>query len=654
MKRIFYAALLVIMLAGLLPAKADARQWLLEKLGTEFAISRSYLDDFEKLSVKERVFLYYLFRAGVAGRDIYYDQRHSDALRIRKFIEANLDNPKISKNFRKQLLTYAKYLWINNSQYHARTGIKFVPEFSYDELLAAINTKEVARFRREIFEGKYEPVLTNLTPKPEEGDILQASAANIYDSDVSLAEVERLPAFWKGKLNVRFARSNPRVKPEVYKIGGVYGRELSNVVYFLKKAATLAEGLQKSFLEKLIRYYETGDEELFKAANIDWLMESEPVDTINGFTETYMDPRQVVGSWEGIAYYTAQDSILKGFAENVQYFEDRMPWDDPFKRKNISSKPVATMINVAVAVGEGGPVTWSGINLPNYQDIRTKHGSKNVILQNMIEARSQVLLDMLIKEFYLPEYQKLMKKHYKTARKMLLYMHEVIGHGAGSASPLLGGKDPRDFIGKNYGAMEEARASLVAYHHITDPKLVEIGAFTPEESRDVMKALYLLEFQGQLITLRNAKHEEVLREAHDRADQLLFEYIRKNFGGFDVVQHNGKYYVQITDIDKIHKGAGELLKIIHNAKATGDRKTVDGLLEEYGNRFNPAWRDDVVRRAEAAKIPELVAMVFPTLRPVLKNGEVVDVKLTNKESFPDQQRRFGRISRTTEISAENF
>lgn len=652
MKRIFYFCLAAVFLIS---GEAMAgKKWLAEKLGNDFAIAQSYLDDFGNLQPKEKVFLYYLFRAAVAGRDIYYDQRHRDAVKIREFVEDTLQHEKLPGSLKKRLETYAKYLWINNSQYHVRTGLKFAPPFTYEELQKALPGKYLAWLTESLFDSAAEPVLTNLTPKSAEGDILQASATNIYDKGIKLSEINALPSSWKGKLNVRFAKVNGAVVPQAYKIGGAYDKELSNIVYFLKKALPLASDLQKSSLEKLIRYYETGDEKIFKESGIDWLREAAPVDTINGFTETYMDPRQVVGSWEGMAYYTAKDPILQGFSDHVQYFEDHMPWRDAYKKKNIQSKPVATMINVAVAVGEGGPVTWSGINLPNYQDIRTKYGSKNVILQNMIEARNEVLLDMLIKEFYLPEYQSFMKKYYKTARKMLLYMHEVIGHGSGSADAKLGGKDPRDFIGKNYGAMEEARASLVAYHYINDPILTKIGAFKPEEQRDVMKALYLLEFQNQLIMLRNAKGEDVLREAHDRADQMIFEYVRKNFGGFEVVQEKGKYYVRITNPEKIHEGASQLLKIIHEAKAKGDKKTVDSYLEKYGNHFNADWRDNVVQRAEAAKIPQLVAMTFPKLIPVLKNGEVVDVKIGAAENFMDQQLRFGRISKTKEVSEKNY
>lgn len=630
------------------------REWLLEKLGgSEFAIARSYLDGFDTLKPNEKILLYYLTRAAIAGRDIYIDQRHRDGVKLRHLIEKALDNKDLAPALQQKILKYAKYLWINNGPYHTRTGLKLKPDFTYAELSAALPGENMAWVKDLLFDPNFDPIVTNLTPKSNEGDIIQASATNIYDRGIALKEIESLDNAVKNKLNVRFAKIGDKTVPQPYKIGGVYSKELSNIVHFLKLAAPLATGLQKSTIEKLVTYYETGDEEMFRQSSIDWLKELPPVDMVNGFIETYMDPRQAVGGWEGLAYFTAVDPVLSEFSNNVQYFEDHMPWNDLYKRKNISAKPVATMINVVTATGEGGPVTWSGVNLPNYQDIRTQFGSKNIILINMIETRSQITQNEVIDEFYLPEYRPLMKKHFATARRMVLFMHEVIGHGSGTSAPELTG-DPREYIGENYGAWEEARATLIAWHHIKDNKLTEMGAFKKEEHDDVIKALALLELQTQMLQLKNAKHEDVLREAHDRADQLIFEYLRQNTKGFEVVKENGNYYVKITDVKALLKGTSELLTIVHEAKAKGDKATVNAMMEKYGNTFNKEWRDNIVARVQKTGYPDQVAVVFAKLVPQFKDGRIVDIKVDYTESFEEQHRRYGRISTSIEVSQEIY
>lgn len=632
--------------------QSSDKTWLLEKIpGNEFDIARSYLDEFDTLTLNQKLTLYYLTRAAIAGRDIYYDQRHKDAVRIRIFFEQLFAQKSLSQKLHNQIHDYLKLIWINNAQYHARTGLKFVPAFSFEDLKAALPADtDLEWLKKPVFDAKHQPILTNLTPTAEEGDIIQASANNIYDVGISLDELNALDPSWLTKLNVRFHKTNNQIQPMSYKIGGAYGKQLEHIVHFLNLALKHADEEQKSGLQKLIKFYQTGEEEDFRQASIDWLKSQPKVDTINGFIESYMDPRQTVGSWEGMAYHVSEDMVLKAISSHVQYFEDHMPWKEEFKRKNITSKPVATLINVAVATGEAGPVTWGGINLPNYQDIRSQFGSKNVVLTNLIEARNQIKKDLLISEFYLPEYQEIMGKHYQTAYQMLLFMHEVIGHGSGKASDSLVG-DPRNHIGQNYGAWEEARASLVAWHHIGDPFLATLGAFDSKDHEDVMKAFYLKELQDQLLTLRAAAHEDILREAHDRADQMIFEYVRLNSGNaFEVLETNGSVFVKINDVHAIHKTASELLTIVHEAKATGNKALVDEFLTRYGNQFNKSWRDIIIQHANRLGLAKEVAMVFPKLVPVFENGMITNITINNAESFTDQQLRFGRASQTTDIS----
>ena len=46
-----------------------------------------YADGFDKLPLKEKTLIWHLYRAALAGRDIYYDQRHRHNLGIRHLLE---------------------------------------------------------------------------------------------------------------------------------------------------------------------------------------------------------------------------------------------------------------------------------------------------------------------------------------------------------------------------------------------------------------------------------------------------------------------------------------------------------------------------------------------------------------------------------------
>ena len=71
-----------------LPASSTAveRPYLLERVG-EAAVVQYYADGFEALPTPTKVLAWHLYEAALAGRDIYYDQRHRHNLGIRRLLE---------------------------------------------------------------------------------------------------------------------------------------------------------------------------------------------------------------------------------------------------------------------------------------------------------------------------------------------------------------------------------------------------------------------------------------------------------------------------------------------------------------------------------------------------------------------------------------
>ena len=67
----------------------DTRPYLLEQID-DAAVVQLYADGFDKLTLKEKTLVWYLCRAAIAGRDIYYDQRHRHNLGMRALLEGVL------------------------------------------------------------------------------------------------------------------------------------------------------------------------------------------------------------------------------------------------------------------------------------------------------------------------------------------------------------------------------------------------------------------------------------------------------------------------------------------------------------------------------------------------------------------------------------
>ena len=144
-------------------------------------------------------------------------------------------------------------------------------------------------------------------------DLIVTSACNYYDG-VTQAEAEAFYNKMKNPkdetpisygLNSRLVKRNGKIVEETYKVGGLYTEAIEKIVYWLEKAAGVAENeQQKEVIEKLIDYYQTGDLKQFDEYAILWVKDLDSqVDFVNGFTETYGDPLGMKASWESIVNF---------------------------------------------------------------------------------------------------------------------------------------------------------------------------------------------------------------------------------------------------------------------------------------------------------------------------------------------------------------
>ena len=86
--------------------KTDVQKDTFDYLSEEFAdikILRYQVPGFEQLSLKQKKYVYYLSQAGLAGRDIMYDQNYRYNLKIRRALETvykKFDGDKTSENWK--------------------------------------------------------------------------------------------------------------------------------------------------------------------------------------------------------------------------------------------------------------------------------------------------------------------------------------------------------------------------------------------------------------------------------------------------------------------------------------------------------------------------------------------------------------------------
>ena len=644
----------------------------LERLGpegTDYMVLGLEAPGFAELTRRQRALSYHLYRAAVAGDRIFTAQCHRHAPDIIELFETiHTHSDGLDPAVRSAVHEHLKFLWINHGQYDHENHGKFIPRTLSFEMLenAARHAANVgafpgasgaeavgarlARLRPHIFDRDREPIQTN---QKEGADIIATSAVNLYERGITAAMFEKVSPEWKERLNVRFDLKDGEIVPNVYRIGGLYGRDLGTVAFFLGKAIPLAESPeQRASLEALARHYETGDETDYDESARHWLKSSTTVDYLNGFVEQYLDPRGVIGQFEANVSFVADSTLIGRLADSAPYFEAKMPWPDKYKRGRIA-RPVANVVNVIVETGDAGPCSPAAYNLPNSAEIRRDHGSKNIVLNNIEAARSRQAQETIYREFYLPEYRDLISEYFEDGRKWTVYMHEVIGHGSGQPEADLPA-DPRTLVGRAYSALEECRADLVALYHIFDERLVEMGAFPATRRQGIIEAAYLGCLQGHLVRYR-AIPEDTVREAHRRGGELLLQYLTRGGASGDrdhgvrIVRKDADYFVALENLDRARQGVAELLSTLQTIKSRGDEKAATDLFERFGTHLDPAIRKNITARAERLRLPRVNAFVFPRLEPVVENGQVVDATIREDETLTSQQLRFSRMRFSTAI-----
>ena len=638
------------------------RVYELEKIGNARAV-QLYADGFDSLTRREKIFAYYMAQAAVAGRNIAIDQTNKYALEIMSLCQEILSRPDgVPAKTLKAIQEYTKLFWINNGMYDYPTARKFVPACTPEEFENALSIagknndrpcpepghcmEVFNKVRQAMFGPDFMAVVTDKTPGH---DFIAGSANNNYEG-LTTAEVDAWTKAGNEKypLNSKVIRNDGGIEELVWRCGGygvepgLYAKELGKVVENLEKAKEYAANEhQARTIELLINYFKTGDPADWEKFNISWVKDSSNVDFILGFIEVYMDPRGQKGKYEAVVYFTdrEQTALMRKLAANAQYFEDRAPWKDEFKKKDAKA-PIANVVNVIVETGDAGPVSAIGINLPNEQYIRQNYGSKSVLLHNVVAAYNASEPRGLLEEFCFDTAEVWRAKKYGLAvDDRHTGMHEVLGHASGKVSDSLNG-DPADHLPGYYSTLEEARADLVALWNAFDPKLKRLKMVATD---DVGKAMYDAYVRNVFLQLRRVPSGDQLEEDHMKNRQMVVNYIMQNSDAIETVSKYGKTRFHVADYKKMHGMVGQLLAEVMRIKAEGDLAAGKNLVDTYGLKIDTRWRDEVLKRVKKLKLTAYTGFVMPDLKPVYdKKGKIVDVKLEYPMSLTKQMLQYAQ------------
>ena len=617
----------------------------------DLKIIRYQVPGFEKLSLQQQKLVYYLSEAGYAGRDIIWDQNYRHNLSIRRTLEKIVNEWDGNRNTSNwdNFMTYTKRVWFSNGIHHHYSMDKFTPEFSeyyFTGLMKAVGASLNDEAMKAMFDPNFDAKKVNLDPKK---GLVLGSAVNFYDPDINEAEVD---AYFSSimdsettepvsyGINSKLIRGKKGIEEKVYKLNGMYGKAIAEIIGWLEKAVSVAENqAQADALKLLIEYYKTGDLKTWDAYNIAWVNATEgDIDYINSFIEVYNDPKGYTGSFESIVEITDFEASaqMKVLSENAQWFEDNSSIMEKHKKKNITGVSYK-VISVASESGDASPSTPIGVNLPNANWIRANHGSKSVSIGNIVYAYAQAGGKGMLEEFcHDTEEIERAKKHSKLAGKLHTALHEVLGHASGQLNPGVG--TPKETVKSYASTLEEGRADLVALYYIMDEKLIELGLMESLETGMAEYDSYIR--NGLMVQMQRLEPGADIEESHMRNRQWVsawaFERGMKENVISKVVK-DGKTYFEINDYKKLQSIFGELLREVQRIKSAGDYEACQALVEGYGVKVDQNIHKEVLARVKKLNIAPYGGFINPKMVPTTdKTGEISSIEMTYPDDFTEQ------------------
>ena len=630
--------------------------WIVDRFD-DIKVLRYEVPGFENLPLNKKLLVYYLSQATKCGRDILFDQNFKYNLTVRRALEkvyTSYEGDKESADW-KAMEKYLKKVWFANGIHHHYSNDKFRPEFSREwfaqqlEKCAVELPIEQSLLLDIIFDENLYAVRLNQT---DGVDMVTESACNYYEG-ITMAEVEKFYADMIDEndprpisygLNSKLIKDDEgNIVERVWKLGGMYSSAIEQIVFWLDKAAQVAEEPQKSIINALSNYYRTGDLREFDRYNVLWVGDNQSnVDFVNGFIEDYGDPLGRKASWEGTVNF--MDSLAcrrtQIIAANAQWFEDNAPINPAFRKKEVKGVS-AKVITVAMLGGDCYPATPIGINLPNADWIRKEYGSKSVTIDNITYAYSKAAQGNGFNEEFMlrDEDRARIKEHGKLGDDLHTDLHECLGHGSGQLAPGVKGGELKSYT----STLEETRADLFGLYYLGDPKMVEIGLIP---SLDVAKAQYATYIMNGMMTqFSRIELGKNVEESHMRNRKLIAEWCYeqgKKDNVIEWVKQDGKSYIVVNDFDALRKLFGELLFEVQRIKSTGDYEAGRKLVEDYAVKIDPELHKEVLERYGNLGIEPYSGFVNPDYELIEKDGEIVDVKLVAKTDYIEQMMHYSK------------
>lgn len=111
----------------------------------------------------------------------------------------------------------------------------------------------------------------------------------------------------------------------------------------------------------------------------------------------------------------------------------------------------------------------------------------------------------------------------------------------------------------------------------------------------------------------------------------------------EIVEKDGKHYLQINDYEGLRRLYGELLREVQRITSEGDYEAGKALVEQYAVKVDPALHREIVARYQKLNLAPYKGFVNPVYTAQYdENGKIVDVTIDYSEGYVEQHLRYSR------------
>lgn len=360
--------------------------------------------------------------------------------------------------------------------------------------------------------------------KPFYGSTALPAGAGFYPADMTKDEFEQWIAAhpedeqaFKSPYTVIRRDENGGLKAIPY--SEYYKEWLEPAAGLLRQAARITSNASlKKFLMLRADAFLSDD---YYQSELAWMDLKGPIEVAIGPYEVYTD--KLFGYKTAFeAFVTvknpAESAAVAKYKNYLHDMEANLPVDDKYKNFNRGSdSPIAVANQVHGGGDNAKAVQTVAFNLPNDERVREAKGAKKVLLNNVLDAKFQTILQPMAEHVLVPDQASLLVKKYMGLETLF---HEL-SHSMGPGTITVDGRETT--VGAQlkelYSAIEEGKADVMGAWNIL--YMMQRGDLPAAEKNNFL-ATY---FVGVFRAMRFGTNE-----AHGRGAAFQYHYMVRNGG----------------------------------------------------------------------------------------------------------------------------